>query len=131
MSSIIDEIYRVLKPEGKAFIMVYNKNSIRYKIYVRFWLGVMKLKYLKLTTDQIAGTITDGYIARHLTQKEFKKMSSNFKSIDITFSDEKTTILKYFFGIGKVFSPLYFITKPLERFLAKRWGWYLEAKLTK
>ena len=30
-----------------------------------------------------------------------------------------------------VFSPLYFITKPLERLLAKRWGWYLEAKLTK
>ena len=61
--------YRVLKPGGKAFIMVYNKNSIRYKIYVRFWLGIMKFKYLKLTTDQIAGTITDGYIARHLTQK--------------------------------------------------------------
>ena len=131
MSSIVDEIYRVLKPGGKAFIMVYNKNSIRYKIYVRFWLGIMKFKYLKLTTDQIAGTITDGYIARHLTQKELKKMSSKFKSINITFSDEKTTILKYFFGIGKVFSPLYFITKPFERFLAKKWGWYLEAKLTK
>ena len=57
-------------------------------------------------------------------------MSSKFKSINITFSDENHNP-KVFFGIGKVFSPLYFITKPFERFLAKKWGWYLEAKLTK
>lgn len=131
MQSILDEIYRVLKPGGKAFIMVYNKNSLRYQVYVKFWLGVMKMKRLKASVPEIAGSITDGYIARHLKRKDFNEMASKFSEIKITFSDEKTTILKYLFGVGRVFSRLYFITIGFERFLAKRWGWYLEAVVKK
>ena len=131
MVGIIDEIYRVLKPGGSAYIMVYNKNSLRYKVYVRFWLGIMKLKYLTNSTDEIAGSITDGYIARHLTKKEMVEMTSSFSEQSVTYSDEKTTILKYLFGIGRIFSHLYFLTSSFEKWLAKKWGWYLEVKLTK
>ncbi len=131
MTAILDEIYRVLKPNGKAYIMIYHKNSLRYNVYVRFWLGIMKLKYINNTTEEIAGSITDGFIARHLTEKEFNEVSSKFSKVAITFSDEKTTILKYLFGIGKIFAPFYFITKPIQKLLAKNWGWYLEAKITK
>jgi 2-polyprenyl-3-methyl-5-hydroxy-6-metoxy-1,4-benzoquinol methylase len=131
MVAILDEIYRVLRPGGRAFIMVYNQNSLRYKVYCRFWLGVMKLKLLSNTVEAVAGSVTDGYIARHLNKNEFEELGCKFSSIQITFSDEKTTILKYLFGIGKVFRPFYIITRPFERWLAKRWGWYLEAALVK
>ena len=131
MIKIIDEIHRVLKPGGKAFLMVYNKNSIRYHIYARFWLGVMKLKLVNNSLSTIVGSITDGHIARHMTKTEMINLTSKFSDSTISFSDEKTTIMKYLFGIGALFSPFYKLTKGLQRYLAKKWGWYLEIQLTK
>ena len=131
MNKILHEINRTLKPNGKAYIMVYNKNSIRYQIYCKFWLGIMKMKYIKNSIDEIAGSITDGYIARHLTENEIKKMTNKFTSIKFSYSDEKLTILKYLFGIALPFKYIHFITRPFEKFLAKRWGWYLQFILTK
>lgn len=131
MVAILEEIHRVLRPGGSAYIMVYNRDSLRYNVYCRFWLGVLKLKLLSNSVEEIAGSVTDGYIARHLTEKEFRNMSHKFSSVTATFSDEKTTILKYLLGIGRVFKPFYLITRPFERWLAKKWGWYLEIKLVK
>ena len=131
MLAILDQIHRVLKPGGQAFIMVYNRRSLRYQVFCRFWLGIMKLKLLNNSLEELAGSITDGHIARHLDTEEFNELAARFSSVEYTFSDEKTTILKYLFGIGTIFKPLYFITKPFERWLARRWGWYLEAVITK
>lgn len=131
MIKILDEIKRVLRPGGKAFIMVYNKNSLRYQIYARFWLGIIKMKLIKQSLPEVVGSITDGYIARHLTENEMEELAKSFNNVEISYSDEKTTILKYLFGIGKIFAPFYPITKYFERFLAKKWGWYLQAVLTK
>ena len=131
MKQILSEIHRVLRPGGKAYIMVYNKTSIRYNIYCRFWLGTIKMKFLKMSLDEIAGSITDGHIARHLEKNEFLELADKFSSVKLSFSDEKTTILKYLFGIGRPFRYIYWLTKPTERWLASKWGWYLEAKLEK
>ncbi len=131
MEKIISEIHRVLRPGGKAYIMVYNKNSIRYHIYCRFWLGIIKIKFIKMSLNEIVGSVTDGYIARHLEKNEFMELADAFNKVHITFSDEKTTILKYLFGIGKPFKYFYSLTKPIEKWLAKKWGWYLEAVLEK
>lgn len=131
MAAIMNEIHRVLRPGGKAYIMVYNRRSLRYQVYCRFWLGVMKLQLLGRSLEEVAGGITDGHIARHLDTGEFAEMAARFSSVDYSFSDEKTTILKYLFGIGSLFKPLYPLTAPLERWLARRWGWYLEVVMTK
>ena len=131
MEKIISEIHRVLRPGGKAYIMVYNKNSIRYHIYCRFWLGIIKMKFIKMSLNEIVGSVTDGYIARHLEENEFIELADSFNKVHITFSDEKTTILKYLFGIGKPFKYFYFLTRSIEQWLAKKWGWYLEAVLEK
>jgi 2-polyprenyl-3-methyl-5-hydroxy-6-metoxy-1,4-benzoquinol methylase len=131
MKEVLNEVHRVLRPGGRAYIMVYNKNSIRYQVYCRFWLGVMKLGFLNKSLDEIVGSITDGHIARHLEENEFIKLTQAFNSVRVTFSDEKTTILKYLLGIGKPFKYFYPLTKPIESWLAKRWGWYLEAVLEK
>ena len=131
MAAVLEQIHRVLRPGGQAYVMVYNRRSLRYQVYCRLWLGVAKLKLLRISLEQVAGSITDGHIARHLDTQEFDRLAARFSSVSYSFSDEKTTILKYLFGIGAPFRPIYALTRPLERWLATRWGWYLEAVLTK
>ena len=131
MEAIIDQIHKVLKPGGKAFLMVYNRHSIRFQIYCKFWLGIMKLKFLKMNLNEIVGRVTDGYIARHVTKKEFSNLTKDFNHAKYSISDEKTTILKYLFGLGKPFKLTHFITRHFEKWLARRGGWYLEVVLTK
>ena len=91
----------------------------------------MKLKLLSKSLEEIAGSITDGYIARHLNEEEFSLLSSKFARQDYSYSDEKNTIMKYLFGIALPFKYSFLMTKGIEIFLAKRWGWYLQIVLTK
>ncbi|SVE49768.1 uncharacterized protein METZ01_LOCUS502622, partial [marine metagenome] len=37
MQNILDEIYRVLNSGGKAYLMVYNKTSLRSIVFAPFW----------------------------------------------------------------------------------------------
>ena len=131
MEAIVQEIYRVLKPKGRAHIMIYNKDSIRYQIYARWWLGICKGKLLYMTIDQIVGSITDGYIARHLTQHEVKTLFRKFEGLEISYSDEPHTILKYLFGMARPLKPFYRFTRRFQFWLARRWGWYMQIVITK
>src|SRR3972149_4518723 len=54
MAAIIREIHRVLRPGGRAYIMVYNRKSLRYQVYCRFWLGVVRMKLLKKRLEEVA-----------------------------------------------------------------------------
>ena len=131
MDAIIAEIHRVLKPGGTAHLMIYNKNSIRYQIFARIWHGIFLAKYLRMNTEQIVGSITDGYIARHLTGDEMRSACAAFSQVRIRFSDEPHTILKYLLGVAGYLRPFYPLTRRVQIFLAKRWGWYLEAEVIK
>ena len=132
MQSIISEINRILRPGGKAYIMVYNKNSLRYKVYCRFWLGIVRMRYLRQNLEEIAGSITDGYIARHLTEKEINKLTRNFSSTEFSYSDEVITISYYMLGpFRRLFKPFPNIIHKIEKWLAVRWGWYMQIVLTK
>jgi len=131
MKAVLDQIHRVLRPGGKAYIMVYNRHSLRYQVYGRFWHGVFKLKLLRMSVEEVNGSFTDGHIARHIIPAEFDILANNFSNISYSYSDEKTTILKYLFGLGTPFRYFYTVTRPIEQWLASKWGWYLEAVLTK
>ncbi|MDC0253332.1 class I SAM-dependent methyltransferase [Bacteriovoracales bacterium] len=133
MKKIIDEIRRILKPNGEAYLMVYNKNSLRYKVYCPLWLGIMRGKFFKMNLSEIAGSITDGHIARHLTEDEFKKLSNGFKKVSFSYSDEVKTTSGYLMGpFSRLlkFLPAR-IKNKFEHFLARKWGWYMEIKLVK
>ena len=133
MLKIVEEIYRVLKPGGESFLMVYNKNSLRYRFYCFFWLGILKMKFLKMNLSEIAGTITDGYIARHLTEKEANKIFKKFSNISISYSDEVNTISMYLLGpLNRFLAYMPFKFKNnFEKFLAKKFGWYMQIHLIK
>ena len=132
MQNIIDEIYRTLKSEGKAYLMVYNKKSLRSLIFAPFWLGVVRGRLFTNSIKEIIGEITDGYIARHLSEDEFSTMASSFKSIDYSYSDEKNTISSYLLGpFGRILSPFPRLKQKIELFLSKRWGWYMQIMIKK
>ncbi len=132
MQNILDEIYRILKPSGKAYLMVYNKNSIRSIVYARFWLGVVRAKLLTKSVLEIISEITDGYIARHLSEAELNKMAKIFKRIEFSYSDEIDTISSYALGpFRRILDPFPMLKKKVELFLATRWGWYMQIILEK
>jgi len=133
MKKIVDEIHRVLLPKGEAYLMVYNRNSLRYRFYCFFWLGIIKLQLLNKKLSQIAGSITDGFIARHLSEKEAKIIFKKFNSKKITYSDEMNTISMYLLGpFSRILNLLPIKFKLFfERFLAKNYGWYMQIIIKK
>lgn len=132
MKAAVGEIHRVLKPGGKAYVMVYNRDSLRYRVYCPLWLGIVRAQLLRRNLATIAGSITDGFFARYLTEREFRDLSAAFSDVRFSYSDEVNTATGYLLG------PLHRLVKPgsrarerLDRWLARRWGWYMQAVLTR
>lgn len=85
-----DEIYRVLKPKGKFFIMVYNKDSINYWWHIFFGWGILKGKLWKMTPRQLMALRTDRNYqggnprADFLSKKELKRMLAKFSKLELS-----------------------------------------------
>lgn len=85
-----DEIYRVLKPKGKFFIMVYNKDSINYWWHIFFGWGIVKGKLWKMTPRQLMALRTDRNYqggnprADFLSKKELKRMLAKFSKLELS-----------------------------------------------
>lgn len=132
MQNILDEIYRVLKPGGKVYLMVYNKKSLRSLVFAPFWLGIVRGKLLTKSIKEIISEITDGYIARHLSEDEFDEMAKSFKNVHYSYSDEIDTTSGYLLGpFSRILKPFPKLKQKVEIFLASRWGWYMQIVLEK
>lgn len=56
---IIDEFYRVLKPNGTATIMVYNRDSLYFHLYVAYYHRIVKNDCSELSADKAFSYFTD------------------------------------------------------------------------
>ena len=119
---IISEIYRTLKKNGKFKIMIYNKNSFRYYV-LGIFRGIFNLKFLKKNLQEINMEYTDGYYARHFTQKEVKKLlsQSNLKITKIT--NLQDSLLVPLPG-ARILCKLK-IFKNISDLIMKKYGWFL------
>lgn len=92
--NIISEINRVLKPKGKAFIMVYNRGWWNYYFVGIFFYGILKLGFLKgKTLNQSMQENTDGAIARYYSSKTWKELTNEYFNIKyIKISGNKADI---------------------------------------
>jgi ubiquinone/menaquinone biosynthesis C-methylase UbiE len=121
----IDEIYRVLKPGGKAGAMLYNKNSLHWKYFIWFGKGILRLKLLKYNKQELANRFTDGYrvggnmLTKFFAPKEIGEMYGKFSKKKICVHDSDR-MMNYFphikLPIGKLL-PL-----PIKRKCARLWG---------
>lgn len=85
----IDEVHRVLKPNGNFLVMVYNKDSINYWWHIFFLWGILKGKFLKMTEAQLTAARTDRNYkggnpkADFISKKELKKMFNKFTEVNL------------------------------------------------
>ena len=106
----IDEVRRVLKKNGIALIMMYNRRSLNYLAH---WL----------TRTQFDGHGDDPCpVERAYTRNEILQLFSSYSQTNID--------VDYLFGTGwgKV---NYVAPMPLKKLLGKYWGWHLMIKAIK
>jgi SAM-dependent methyltransferase len=92
--NILEQIHRVLKPKGKAIIMVYYRSWWSY-YFAAILVGIFKGKFFKgENIHQIIQSMTDGAIARYYTKKSWNKFVNHYFNVDFTFtSGNKPDIL--------------------------------------
>lgn len=74
---ILAELYRILKPHGKASIMVYNRESVWFHLYVAYEQMIVQSNYKGLATKQAYALTTDSSdcpISRCYNPEEFVLM---------------------------------------------------------
>lgn len=118
---ILEEIYRVLRPGGRASVMIYHRNFWNYYIYNGLFRGILQGDLLR--TRSLHKTVqryTDGAIARFYTVSEWKALASDLFSIDKIFIfGSKTEIVPLPSGrIKKLVMD--FIPDVLSRFLTNK-----------
>ncbi len=130
MEEGIEEIRRVLKPGGKAIIMLYHKG---FKYYIRklFFEGFIKLKYLKYNTQEIINKVTEDFGNSPCTlvvnRKEVNELFSNYSSISSTGHriDDYLKFGSFFF------SPTYCLPGFLSEKIEDKFGWNIVIKAIK
>lgn len=89
----INEVYRVLKKGGKAGSMMYNKDSLHWKYFIWFGKGIMKLKLLKYTEQELSNRYTDGFadggnmLTKFYTPAEAKDLYGKFEKKEVSVFD--------------------------------------------
>lgn len=84
-----DEMYRVLKPGGQFFMMLYNKDSINFWWHIIFLHGILRGKLFKMTTKELTAARADrsyqGGAPRSdfLSKGELRKRLCKFSKIEI------------------------------------------------
>lgn len=94
----IDEIYRVLKPDGKMAAMMYNRHSLHWWYYIYLSKGVLRGQLLKMTKQELANRYTDGVyqggnqLTQFFSKKQIKRMFCDFNSCHISIHDTTTAV---------------------------------------
>ena len=127
----IDEVNRVLKPGGKAIIMLYHK-GFRYYIKIHFYYGVLRGEYLKYGFKDLVNQRTEEFfhspITRVYSRKEAVELFSNYSLIESHKSyriDDNIWVFGNFFQISDYFP------KVVRRFFEQRMGWNILIKAIK
>lgn len=128
----ISEIYRVLKPEGKALAYMYNKNSWPFWFNIIFLRGIILLGLMRFRGDitKLTSRYSDGYsrggnpMTKFYSPKEAEKMflTIGFKNIRVfpwNLPDEPNHWPLRSFPIFK------YLPKTVKRFMSKRFGYGL------
>jgi len=122
----IDEIYRVLKPKGKAVISLYHKNSLFFWMFVFLSDYLIRGKFRKTSLKERISAIEYGGEETHplvqlFTKKQVRKLFKKFTKVKIF--TRHTGLLVSRRLMSKILN-----AKPIRgffEFLARRWGWYL------
>lgn len=121
----VDEIYRTLAPGGKFGAMMYNKNSLHWKYFLWFGKGILKLKLLKYSPQELANRYTDGaeiggnFLTKFYSAREIKKIFGKFSELKTDVYDNYDILDHFphrFLPLGKCL-PLF-----VKKWASRKWG---------
>lgn len=120
-NKILGEIQRVLRPGGKAVVMIYHRGWWNYYVIGTIFRGILKGGFLKYgSLHNVMQANTDGAIARYYTTKEWRSaLEKNFVIEDMFVCGSKTDLLPLPAGKIKNFL-MRLLPNPLNRFLTRR-----------
>ena len=87
------ELYRTLKPGGRAFLMLYRKGGVKYYYQKLFKQGILGLGLLKHGFDvtKFIYSVTDKYskdspgapISRHYTEEDLRRIFADYEEVKL------------------------------------------------
>ncbi len=121
----VKEIYRVLKPQGKAVVSLYHKNSLFFWLFVFLYDFILKGKFFKMTLKDRISAIEKGGeetkpLVKLFSRKQVKYLFRKFKRVKIITRHAGLPISGRI--LGKILN-----IKPIKNFfefLAQWFGWY-------
>jgi len=145
--SIVNEIYRILKPGGTFCIMVYNRTSINYYIEIMFLRKLFRLflKSKNFTDFLVKLGFDKEKLFKHrekylknskITKEQWISMNTDGPDCPLAKVYNKKEVLKLFHKFENLRTEVWFFNKyhwgPLSKiipnkfakFLGKRWGWH-------
>jgi 2-polyprenyl-3-methyl-5-hydroxy-6-metoxy-1,4-benzoquinol methylase len=135
MAGIIQQIHRVLKSGGQAKIMIYHRHALRNWILAGLYEGVFKAKFLTTPYEEILRSVTDGYIARHLTRAQARQAFAAFANVtteltclqDLSYLPGNVQFDRYI--TGKLFPTRW--KRAFDYWLMQHFGWFIYLEATK
>jgi SAM-dependent methyltransferase len=124
----IEELFRVLRPGGEFGVMVYHRDSIRYRYRIRYVEGFLHGESRFLGPLELASRYTDGLESEGnphtwpVTRREMEALfapTSERLRID-AFGEELDSIFDLLLPKVRRYIP-----KTVKRSWARRWGWSL------
>ena len=131
----VDELYRVLKPNGYAIIGLYHRHSYYYWLQTMLYRGFLKRELFKMSYARFLSKIemrenSDAVPLINLyTKRSTRKLFREFTKIEIIIqhvSEEHIWLPPLPFGLHRTVSA--FLMNPKR---ASQRGWYIICKLTK
>src|SRR5262249_37769477 len=81
--SVLREMRRVLRPGGRAVVMVYHRSFLYYYIFTGLFRGILGGGlFREKSLHRLTQLYTDGAIARFYTIKEWRNLVSQFFRIE-------------------------------------------------
>ncbi len=156
IDAAIQEIHRILRPGGKAIVMLYHRDSYNYKINIsvlrRAGVHLLRwnagLKLVHLITGEPEGSLR-GHAKRfkgdceYLSSPEFLSQNTDGVGNPLARVYSRSQARKLFREFSQVQLRIYFLNKrwipifgsvlprSVEAKLAERWGWHLWIYATK
>jgi ubiquinone/menaquinone biosynthesis C-methylase UbiE len=124
----IREIYRVLKPGGKAIIMLYHKNSVFYWFTLYFLKGILGGKLWRQTTNDLLSQYVE---YSSVGARPLVKVYSRSEAVKLVADFKQTRVDVYQLTGWEIPKIGHFIPKSVLYLLSRRWGWNLLIQATK
>lgn len=127
----VDEVWRVLKPGGKAIVALYHRNSVFYWFYTILLRGVLKAGlvrsgYRRLVADIEQHAHTDALpLVKVYSRRDMNKLFARFRSVDTEVHHLEPGHFSYLAPVVRRLPDGW-----LDR-ASNRLGWYVFAKATK